>query len=77
MHGIGIAPARRVPTIAICHSGRRGSITTTRSPLPTPCAARRLAKRRDARAMSSNVKRRSVPVSLHQTSAGLAGSAAQ
>ena len=77
MHGIGMAPARKVPTIAICHSGSRGSITTTRSPLPTPCAARRFANRHDARAMSPNVKRRSRPASSHQTSAGLPSVAAQ
>ncbi len=59
MQGIGIAPSLRQPSMAICHSGRRGSMTMTRSPRPMPSDCSRLAQRLESRLMSAKVKRRS------------------
>jgi hypothetical protein len=77
MQGIGTAPSLRQATMAICHSGIRGSMTMTRSPRATPWAPSQFATRFDRRRMSSKLKRRSAPCALHQISARRAGSAAQ
>ena len=77
MHGMGIAPSLRQAVSAICHSGMRGSITTTRSPFPTPRAASRFATRLAVRATSPKVSRRSLPPASHQTSASFDESRAQ
>ena len=77
MHGMGIAPSLRHAVSAICHSGMRGSITTTRSPFAIPRDASRFATRLLARATSSNVSRRSLPPAPHHTSASFDGSRAQ
>ena len=55
--------------MAICHSGTRGSMTMTRSPLATPRPASQFATWFDSRRMSAKENRRSSPRSLHQMSA--------
>ena len=51
--GIGIAPIRIAPSSAAYHSGTRGSITNTWSPLPTPRSSSARAVSREARARSA------------------------
>ena len=77
--GIGTAPRRISPSMAIHHSGTRGRITSTRSPRRMPLAAKKLAARRMCSAICAKVNFRcSCPCSSAHHSASAPGrSAAQ
>ena len=77
MQGMGTAPIRSTPTMAICHWGMRGSITITRSPWLTSSAFSRFASWHDRRLMSAKVKRCTSPASLAAIRASLSGADAQ
>jgi hypothetical protein len=73
--GMGTAPSLKQPSITSYQSLMRGSITKTRSPLATPCDARKRAARSEEAARSAKVKRRTSPPSgPTATSASFPGS---
>src|SRR4029450_5279064 len=56
--GMGTAPSLMQPRITSYQSGMRGSITNTRSPLPTPWAARNRAARAEDAGRAAKLNRR-------------------
>src|SRR4029453_13251288 len=76
--GIGMAPSLMQPRITSYHSGTRGSITNTRSPLATPSPARNRAARSEEAARSAKLNRRGAPPARPPARrGGLWGSAAR
>jgi hypothetical protein len=73
--GIGIAPIRIAPSSAAYHSGIRGSITNTWSPLPTPRSNSARAALREARARSAaDCSATTFPTAFTDSTASASGS---
>ena len=73
--GIGTAPMRMAPSRAVYQAGTRGSISSTRSPGPTPRAARAFPARRESATSSATVwLATGPPAASSDTSATASGS---